>query len=313
MRILHSMVSLIGDTPMIKLSRLGKKHDCKAEIAMKLEYFNPASSIKDRLAKAMVEDAEKKKKLKPFQNPPQVLVEATSGNTGIGLAFMAINRGYKLVLTMPENMSEERINLLRGLGAEVVLTPASEGMEGASQEAGRILRRTPGAVMLGQFTNPINVDMHYRSTGPEIWQQCAGLVDIFVTGIGTGGTITGIAKYLKERSKTVKVYGVEPEESPVLTQGMYGPHLIQGIGANFVPPLLDGSLLDGIIPVPSLKAIETARELITEESIFAGISSGAGAYAAILLAQRPENAGKRIVCIACDTAERYLSTQLFKD
>lgn len=312
MKIQHNTAALIGDTPMVRLSRICKKYECKAEVLMKLEYFNPASSIKDRVAKAMVDDAEKRKIIKPHANPPYTLVEATSGNTGIGLAFIAITRGYKLIIAMPENMSEERKKLLVGMGAELVLTPAAEGVSGAEKEVDRIVAQTANAVKMGQFSNPANTDAHYKGTAPEIWQQCRGKIDYFLTGIGTGGTITGVGKYLKECSKKIKILGVEPAESPLLSEGRSGPHLIQGIGPNIIPDLLDRSLIDKIIPVPSEKAIETARDLIKEEGILCGISSGANAYAALELAKRPDMLGKRIVCIACDGADRYLSTKLFE-
>lgn len=311
MRFQHRMSALIGDTPMIRLDALTQKHGCVAEIIMKLEYFNPAGSIKDRIAKSMVDDAETKGLL--VSHSGQVIVESTSGNTGVGLAFIAALKGYKLILTMPESMSEERKNLLRGMGVELVLTPASGGMDAANAESARIVKITPGAVTLGQFSNPANVKAHYNGTGPEIWEQCGSKVDIFVASIGTGGTITGVGRYLKECSKTIKIYGVEPAESPMLSEGRFAPHLIQGIGTNFIPKILDRSVIDEMIQVPGLKAIETARELIATEGILCGISSGANAYAAIELARQPENRGKRIVCIACDTAERYLSTKLFKD
>lgn len=311
MRIQHKMSSLVGETPMVRLNSLPQKYGCVGEIVMKLEYFNPAGSVKDRIAKSMIEDAENRKILKPHSG--QTIVESTSGNTGIGLAFMAAIKGYKLIITMPESMSEERKNLLKGMGAELVLTPASGGMDGANSEAKRIVENTPGAVSLGQFINPANVKAHYTGTGPEIWQQCGSKIDIFVAGIGTGGTISGVGRYLKECSKTTKIYGVEPAESPLISEGRFAPHLIQGIGANFIPEILDRSVLDGMIKVPGLQAIATARELIKEEGIIAGISSGANAYAALELAKLPENRGKRIACVACDTAERYLSTKLFKD
>lgn len=311
MRFQHRMSSIVGETPMIRLVSLPQKHGCLGEIVMKLEYFNPAGSIKDRIAKSMVEDAEARGLLTPGSG--QSIVESTSGNTGVGLAFMAAIKGYRLVIAMPESMSEERKSLLKGMGAELVLTPAAGGMEAAGAEAARLVAATPGAVTLSQFSNPANVKAHYKGTGPEMWQQCGSKIDIFVAGIGTGGTITGAGRYLRECSKTIKIYGVEPAESPLLSEGRSGPHLIQGIGANFVPEILDRSIIDEIIQVPGLKAIETARELIREEGIICGISSGANAYAAIELAKRPENRGKRIACIACDTAERYLSTKLFKD
>ncbi|MDR2892895.1 MAG: cysteine synthase A [Deltaproteobacteria bacterium] len=311
MQIAHSAATLIGDTPMVRLDNFVRRHEVSAEIFMKLEYFNPASSVKDRIAKAMVEDAEKKGLITPHSNPPHTLIEATSGNTGVGLAFMAATRGYRLILTMPENMSDERKKLLAGMGAELALTPAGEGMGGANREAEEIAKRTPFSFMPRQFSNPANPHAHYKSTGPEIWQQCGGQVDAFVSGIGTGGTISGVGRYLKERSKTVKIYGVEPDESPLLSGGQAATHLIQGIGANFVPETLNRSIVDAYLRVPGEAAIETARELIAKEGLLCGISSGANAYAALLLAQKPEFRNRRIVCIACDTAERYISTGLF--
>jgi cysteine synthase A len=310
MKFQHNMSALVGNTPMIRLDPLVQKHDCLAEIVMKLEYFNPGGSIKDRIGKSMVEDAESKGLLIPGSG--RYLVEPTTGNTGLGLAFMAIIRGYKLIIVMPENMSEERKALLRGMGVELVLTSAAGGMIEASAEAERIVEER-GALMLDQSANPANVTAHYTGTGPEIWAQCGNKVDIFVTGIGTGGTVTGAGRYLKECNKNIKVYGVEPAESPLLSEGRSGPHLIQGIGSNREQKVLDRSVLDGIIQVSSSKAIEAARELILLEGVFGGISSGANAYAAIGLAKKPENRGKRIVCIAPDTAERYLSTKLFQD
>jgi len=310
MKLQHNMSTMVGNTPMIRLDPLVQKHGCLAEIVMKLEYFNPGGSIKDRIAKSMVEDAESKGLLIPGSG--QYLVEATTGNTGVGLAFMAVLRGYKMIVVMPENMSEERKVLLRGMGVELVLTSAVGGINEANVEAERIVKER-GAVMLDQSANPANVEAHYKGTGPEIWAQCGNKVDIFVAGIGTGGTITGVGRYLKKCSKTVKVYGVEPAESPRLSEGRTGPHLIQGIGGNLMPKILDRSLLDDVIQVSSSKAIETAKELIQLEGIFGGISSGANAYAAIGLAQKPENRDKRIVCIAPDTTERYLSTRLFQD
>ena len=296
---------------MLRLAALPQKYDCVAEIVMKLEYFNPAGSIKDRIAQSMIEDAESRGALKPHSG--QTIVESTSGNTGVGLAFLAAIKGYKLIIVMPESMSEERKNLLKGMGAELVLTPAAGGMDAANAEAARLVAMNPGSVTLGQFSNPANVKAHYNGTGPEMWEQCGSKIDIFVTGVGTGGTITGVGRYLKECSKTVKVYGVEPAESPMLSEGRFGPHLIQGIGTNFIPDILDRSVIDDIIKVPGQEAIKVARELITKEGIICGISSGANVWAAIELAKRPENRGKRIACIACDTAERYLSTKLFKD
>lgn len=311
MAIANFVLDCIGRTPLVRLSAMPLKTGCVAEIVAKLEYFNPASSIKDRLAKRLVEAAERDGFLTPGQTPPQTLVEPTSGNTGIALAMVAAVRGYTLILAMPESMSAERINLLRGLGARLVLTPAAQGMAGAVAEAERIAQETPGAVMLRQFSNPEGPIVHYLTTGQEIWDDCAGRVDIVVIGIGTGGTVTGVARRLKELCSSIRVFGVEPAESPVLAGGKAGPHLIQGIGAGFVPEILDRKLLDGVIAVPGERAIETARGLMRNEGILCGISSGAAAWAALELGKEPDNKGKRIVFIAPDTAERYLSTRLF--
>ncbi len=309
----HTAENLIGNTPLQELRVIPQSLGCPATVAMKLEYFNPGSSIKDRLAKALLDDAETRGLLRPHAATPGLIVESTSGNTGIGLAFMAALRGYRLILTMPESMSAERKNLLRGLGAELVLTPAAGGMEEALAEAERILAANPGAFMPDQFRNMAGREAHYRTTGPEIWQACGGKIDIFVSAFGTGGTISGAGRYLKEMNPGLKVYAVEPAESPLLSAGRAAAHQIQGIGANFIPPVLDQSVLDGVMTVPGADAIKMARRLMREEGIFCGISSGANAMAALELAARPENAKKRIVTIACDTAERYLSTALFAE
>ena len=313
MSIAANMLELVGRTPMVRLRKLAEENGAQAEVAAKLEYFNPASSIKDRLALAMVEAAEHGGKLKPGREPAQVIIEPTSGNTGIGLALVAAVKGYSLVLTMPESMSNERKTLLRGLGARLVLTPAALGMNGAIQEAVKIAAETPGAIMLQQFSNSAGPDVHARTTAKEIWDDCGGKVDIVVAGIGTGGTATGIGRRMKEFDPAVRVYGVEPTESAVLSGGKAGPHLIQGIGAGFVPEILDKSVLAGIISVPGEKALETARALMRREGIFCGISSGAAAFAALELARDPANKGRRIVFVAPDTAERYLSTRLFEE
>lgn len=313
MPIADTVLDLIGRTPLVRLSVLAQAQGCVAEVIAKLEYFNPAASIKDRLANAMVEAAEREGKLKPGQFPPQVIVEPTSGNTGIGLALVAAVKGYSLILTMPESMSEERKALLRGLGADLVLTPADQGMNGAVAEAARLVQSTPGAVMLQQFSNPAGPEVHARTTAQEIWDDCEGKVDIAVAGVGTGGTITGIGRRLKELNPAARIYAVEPAESPVLEGGQPGPHLIQGIGAGFVPEVLDRGVLDGVLAVPGELALTTARDLVRKEGIFCGISSGAAAAAALQLGKDPANKGKRIVFIAPDTADRYLSTRLFED
>lgn len=313
MPIADTVLDLIGRTPLVRLHALTTGAGCLAEVLAKLEYFNPAASIKDRLALAMVEAAEQTGRLTPGQTPPQVIVEPTSGNTGIGLALVASVKGYRVILTMPESMSAERKALLRGVGAALVLTPASGGMAAAVAEAERITAATPGAVMLGQFTNPAGPAVHAQHTAREIWDDCAGAVDIVVAGIGTGGTATGLGRRLKELNAAVRVYGVEPAESPVLTGGKAGPHLIQGIGAGFVPEILERGVLDGIIDIPGEEALATARALIRKEGIYCGISSGAAAAAAIRLAKDPANRGKRIVFVAPDTADRYLSTRLFEE
>lgn len=310
MKIAASVLDCIGRTPLVRLNVLPAEAGCTAEIVAKLEYTNPASSIKDRLALAMVLAAEEQGRLTPGAAPKGVIVEPTSGNTGIGLALVAAVRGYDLILTMPESMSEERKKLLRGLGARLVLTPAAKGMGGALAEAERLLAETPGAVLLQQFANPAGPAIHARTTAQEIWDDCEGELDVVVAGVGTGGTVTGIGRRLKEWKPSLRVYAVEPEESPVLGGGPPGPHLIQGIGAGFVPEVLDRSVLDGIIAVPGEKALATARALMRREGLFCGISTGAAAAAALQIGGSLP--GKRIIFIAPDSADRYLSTKLFE-
>ncbi|SBV98435.1 cysteine synthase A, O-acetylserine sulfhydrolase A subunit [uncultured delta proteobacterium] len=311
MRIAPDMTALVGKTPLVRLHRVVPQDG--AEVIAKLEFFNPASSVKDRIAMGMIRDAEKAGRLTPGRSPAQVIVEPTSGNTGIGLAFAAAVKGYKLILTMPESMSEERKTMLRGLGATLILTPAAGGMSAAVAEAEKIVKETPGAVMLGQFDNPANPATHYSSTAEEIWDDTDGTVDVFVSAAGTGGTVTGVGKRLKELNAKIRVYAVEPAESPVLSGGAAGKHGIQGIGAGFVPKVLDRSVLDGVLTVTTDEALDFARRLIREEGILCGISSGAAGLAAARLAADPALRGKRIVFIVCDTAERYLSTRLFTD
>lgn len=310
MKIAASVLDCIGRTPLVRLNVLPAEAGCTAEIVAKLEYTNPASSIKDRLALAMVLAAEEQGRLTPGAAPKGVIVEPTSGNTGIGLALVAAVRGYDLILTMPESMSEERKKLLRGLGARLVLTPAAKGMGGALAEAERLLAETPGAVLLQQFVNPAGPAIHARTTAQEIWDDCEGELDVVVAGVGTGGTVTGIGRRLKEWKPSLRVYAVEPAESPVLGGGLPGPHLIQGIGAGFVPEVLDRSVLDGIIAVPGEKALATARALMRREGLFCGISAGAAAAAAMQIGGALP--GTRIIFIAPDSADRYLSTKLFE-
>ncbi|EFL49552.1 cysteine synthase A [Solidesulfovibrio fructosivorans JJ]] len=307
MRIADEMTQLTGHTPMVWLTRLAE--GCVARVAAKLESFNPCSSVKDRIGVAMIQAAERDGRVRPGT----VIVEPTSGNTGVGLAFMCAVRGYKLVLTMPESMSVERRALLRGFGAELILTPAAQGMRGAVTRAEELVAELPDAFMPMQFSNPANPEAHYRTTGVEIWEDTDGLVDIFVAGVGTGGTLTGVAKALKERKPAVRAVAVEPATSPVLSGGKPGLHAIQGIGAGFVPEVLDMGVVDEVFPVENEAAITTAKCLMREEGILCGISSGANAQAAISIARRPENAGKIVVFVVCDTGERYLSTPLFAE
>ena len=306
-RIKKELTELIGGTPLLELSRLSKKHDAKAQIIAKLEYFNPGGSVKDRIALAMIEDAEAKGILKPGA----VIIEPTSGNTGVGLAWVASVKGYKAILTMPETMSEERQNLLKAMGAQLVLTEGAKGMKGAIEKAEELRDRTPGAVILGQFENPANPAAHARTTAQEIWNDTDGKVDLFVAGVGTGGTVSGVGKALKKHNPAVRIVAVEPQDSPVLSGGKPGPHKIQGIGAGFVPKIYDAGVVDEIIPVSNDDAIRTSRELAAEEGLLVGISAGAAAAAATQLALRPENKGKNIVVLLPDTGERYLSTLLY--
>ncbi len=305
--IYKNVTELIGKTPLIELTNFEKKYSLSARILAKLEYFNPAGSVKDRVAKAMIENAEKNGVLKPGAT----IIEPTSGNTGIGLASVATAKGYKTVLTMPETMSVERRNLLKAYGAEIVLTDGSKGMSGAIEKAKELEKETEGAVILGQFENPANPKAHYETTGPEIWEDTDGTADIFVAGVGTGGTLSGTGKYLKQQNPAVKVVAVEPETSPVLSKGYGGPHKIQGIGAGFVPKTLDTEIYDEIIAVPNEASFVTANEVAKTEGILVGISSGAALWAALELAKRPENSDKTIVVLLPDTGERYLSTGIY--
>jgi cysteine synthase A len=309
MKIYKQITELVGKTPLLELSNIEKKYSLNANIIAKLEYLNPAGSVKDRIAKAMVEDAEEKGILKP----DSVIIEPTSGNTGIGLAAVAASRGYKIILTMPETMSVERRNLLKAYGAEIVLTEGHKGMKGAIEKADELAKKIPNSFIPSQFTNPANPLMHKKTTGVEIWDDTDGKVDIFVAGIGTGGTISGTGAYLKSQNPDVKVIAVEPDGSPVLSKGVSGPHKIQGIGAGFVPETLDTKIYDEIITVKNEDAFAIGKEIARAEGILVGISSGAAAWAAIELAKREENKGKNIVVLLPDTGDRYLSTPLFAD
>ena len=306
-KIYEKLTELVGRTPLLDLQRLAAKKNAQAQVVAKVEYFNPGGSVKDRIALNMIEDAEQKGILKPGS----VIIEPTSGNTGVGLAWISRVKGYEAIIVMPETMSRERQNLLRAAGAKLVLTSGAKGMKGAIEEANRLKDETPGAVILGQFVNPANPDMHERTTGEEIWQDTDGKVDIFVAGVGTGGTVTGVGRALKKHNPNVKIVAVEPESSPVLSGGQPGAHKIQGIGAGFIPQTYDSQVIDEIIQVSNDNAILTGRKLSLYEGLIVGISSGAATYAALQLAQRPENKGKRIVALLPDTGERYLSTQLY--
>ena len=300
---------LIGKTPLLELTHIEKAHDLKAKIVAKLEYFNPAGSVKDRIARAMIDDAEAKGLLKAGS----VIIEPTSGNTGIGLASVAAARGYRIIIVMPETMSVERRQLMKAYGAELVLTEGAKGMKGAIAKADELAKEIPNSFVAGQFVNPANPKAHYETTGPEIWADTDGKVDFFVAGVGTGGTITGTGKFLKEKNPTVKVVAVEPKTSAVLSTGIAGSHKIQGIGAGFVPDVLDTKIYDEIIPVDNDDAFAVGKEMGHREGVLVGISSGAALWAAIELAKRPENAGKTIVVLLPDTGDRYLSTPLFAD
>ena len=309
MRVYRKITDLIGGTPLLELTNYEKANELNAKIYAKLEYFNPAGSVKDRIAKAMLDDAEEKGLLKPGA----VIIEPTSGNTGIGLASVAASRGYKVILTMPETMSVERRNLLKAYGAELVLTEGAKGMPGAIAKAKELAEQTPNSYIPSQFTNPANPAVHLKTTGPEIWADTDGKVDILVTGVGTGGTLSGVGAYLKSQNPNVKVVAVEPATSPVLSGGKAGPHKIQGIGAGFVPDTLNTDIYDEILPVQNEDAFATGRALARSEGVLVGISSGAAVFAAAQLAKRPENAGKVIVALLPDTGERYLSTPMFAD
>lgn len=309
MKVYEKLTDLIGSTPLFKLSNFAKEEKLDATVLAKLEYFNPAGSVKDRIAKAMIEDAEAKGLLKKGS----VIIEPTSGNTGIGLASVAAARGYRIILTMPETMSVERRNLLKAYGAELVLTEGAKGMKGAIAKAEELKNEIPNSFIPGQFVNMANPTAHYNTTGPEIWNDTDGKVDIFIAGVGTGGTLSGVGKYLKEKNKDIKVIAVEPASSPVLSKGVAGPHKIQGIGAGFVPETLNTKIYDEIIPVENEEAFRVGKEIARKEGILVGISSGAALYAASVVAKRPENKGKTIVVLLPDTGDRYLSTPMFQD
>jgi len=306
-KIAKQLTELIGNTPLLELDKFSEAKGLETPIIAKVEFFNPGGSVKDRIALAMIEDAEQKGLLKPGAT----IIEPTSGNTGVGLALVSAVKGYKLILTMPETMSVERRNLVKAYGAEVRLTSGKDGMPGAIKAAEQLRDSIPGSIILQQFENPANPAKHYATTGPELWQQTDGEIDIFVAGVGTGGTISGVAKYLKEKNPNVKVIAVEPKSSPVLNGGPSGPHKIQGIGAGFVPKTYDGGLIDEVLDIENDDAIRTGRELAQKEGLLVGISSGAAAFGATVIAQRPENKGKKIVALLPDTGERYLSTVLY--
>jgi len=309
MSVYTSIDQVIGKTPMLELKNIERKYELKAKIFAKLENLNPAGSLKDRVAKAMIDDAEKEGRI----GPGSVIIEPTSGNTGIGIAAVGACRGYRVIIVMPDSMSVERINLIKAYGAEIVLTPGAQGMKGAVEKAEELHKENPGSIIAGQFENPSNPKAHYLTTGPEIYDDLDGKVDVFISGIGTGGTITGTGKYLKEKNPDVQIIAIEPETSQLLLKGKAGPHKIQGIGANFIPKVLDTKIYDKIIPVSNEDSFAFGKELGKTEGVLAGISSGAVLWAAVELAKKDEYAGKNIVIILCDTGDRYLSTPLFSD
>ena len=308
-KIYKGAIELVGNTPLVEVTNIEKKEQLKARLLVKLEYFNPAGSVKDRIAKAIIEDAEKTGKLKP----DSVIIEPTSGNTGIGLASVAAAKGYRLIITMPETMSVERRNLMKAYGAELVLTDGAKGMKGAIAKANELAEEIPNSFIAGQFTNPVNPATHKATTGPEIWNDTEGKVDIFIAGVGTGGTLSGVGEYLKSKNPDVKIVAVEPATSPVLSKGTAGPHKIQGIGAGFVPDTLNTKIYDEIITVENEDAFATGKAFPKQEGVLVGISSGAALWAAKELAKRPENKGKTIVALLPDTGDRYLSTPLFSE
>jgi len=308
-KIAKNLTELIGNTPLLELSNYSEKNGLKAKLVAKLEYFNPLGSVKDRVGNAMIIDAEEKGLI----NQDTVIIEPTSGNTGIALAFVSAAKGYRLILTMPETMSLERRNLLKALGAELVLTPGAEGMKGAIKKAKELAKETPNSFLPGQFVNPANPEIHRKTTAQEVWNDTDGRVDIFVGGVGTGGTVTGVGEILKEKNPNVKIVAVEPNDSPVLSGGKPGPHKIQGIGAGFVPDVFNAGIVDEIIKVQNEKAFAASRKLSSTEGLLVGISSGAAVHAATELAKRPENNGKTIVVLLPDTGERYLTTTLFEN
>ena len=304
MRVYQNLIELVGNTPILRLNNVEKTNNLTGEIYAKLEKYNPAGSVKDRAALEIIEDAERKGILKPGAT----IIEPTSGNTGIGLAFIARLKGYKVILTMPSSMSEERIKVLKAYGAEVVLTDAALGMQGSLDKADEILKQTPGAIIAGQFTNPANVNAHYKTTGPEIWEDMDGNIDVFIASVGTGGTLTGTAKYLKEKNKDIKIVAVEPAESPLISKGIAGQHGIQGIGANFIPEILDRNIIDEVYTVTTDESYESSREVAQKEGLLVGISSGS----VITAAKHYAKNNKKVVIILPDSGERYLSTELYK-